>query len=95
VEIEHLESQHQFLIRLPEGAAVLSYTMRGARVMDLESTFVPPAARSRGIGGALVNAALDHARARGWSVIPTCWYVETWIAANPDYRDLIGEQTGS
>lgn len=58
--------------------------------------YVLPAARGRGIGGALVQAALTYARAEGRRVIPTCWYVGTWVAEHPEFRDLlITEALGS
>ena len=68
---------------------MLSYHMERADVMNIESTFVPPAARGRGFGGELVRAALTHARANRWRVIPTCWYVDTWLDSHPEFRDVL------
>jgi predicted GNAT family acetyltransferase len=91
MKIEHLSHQHRFVARLAEAEAVLDYSMPAPTVMDIESTFVPPTARGNGIGGALVEAALGHARERGWRVIPTCWYVGTWIRSHPAFRDVLVE----
>jgi hypothetical protein len=57
--------------------------------MDIESTYVPTAARGRGVGGALVSGALDYARTEGLEVVPTCWYVGTWVASHPEYANLL------
>ena len=89
MSVEHLPSSHRFVARLPEGQAVLSYHMDRPDVMNIESTFVPPAARGRGVGGELVRAALTHARANQWRVIPTCWYVGSWVDSHPEFRDLL------
>src|SRR5438477_1446990 len=86
--IEHLSTHHRFVARLPEGEAVLTYRLRN-NLLDIRTTYVPPAARGRGTGGALVEAALRHARAEGLKVIPTCSYVGPWVAAHPEYRDLL------
>jgi uncharacterized protein len=89
MRVEHRESEGRFLTPTDGGEAVLWYAMRAPEVMDIESTYVPAADRGRGVGGVLVQAALDHARARSWRVIPSCWYVGTWVAAHPEYRDLL------
>ena len=38
--------------------------------------------------GTWINA-LDDAREKGLSVIPTCPYAENWISEHPDYQDLL------
>ncbi|MEV4183021.1 GNAT family N-acetyltransferase [Streptosporangium canum] len=42
-----------------------------------------------GVGGALVRAALDGARAEGVKIVPRCPFVKTWIERHPDYADLV------
>lgn len=93
MHVEHDTAASRFVAHLPEGLATLRYSMRAPRVMDIQSTFVPPAARGRGIGGALVQQALDHARAEGFGVVPTCWYVKTWVEAHPEFGDLLRGET--
>jgi predicted GNAT family acetyltransferase len=86
--IEHLSSHHRFVARLPEGEAVLTYRLKN-QLLDIRTTYVPPTARGHGIGGALVEAALLHARTEGLKVIPTCSYVGPWVARHPQYRELL------
>lgn len=89
MQIEHVVEHHRFLVRLPEGDAVLAYRLLPAGTMDIRSTWVPAPARGRGIGGALVEAALRWARREGRPVIPSCWYVGVWVAEHPEYRDVL------
>lgn len=91
MKVAHAPGSHRFVAELPEGEARLVYQMKSREVMDVLSTQVPAAARGRGIGGALVEAALQYARAHNLRVIPTCWYVGTWVGQHPEYRDLLVE----
>lgn len=86
--VEHRPEQQRFVIGMPEGEARLAYRMSG-NVMEIASTFVPSAARGRGAAAELVGAALKHARAQNYQVIPTCWYAEEFITNHPEYSDLL------
>jgi predicted GNAT family acetyltransferase len=89
MQIEHRLAHHRFVARLPEGDAILAYRITSSGAMDIRSTYVPALARGRGTGGALVEAALTYARANGHRVIPTCWYVSTWIAEHPEFQSVL------
>lgn len=68
--------------------AYLTYEMLDAGTMDATRTYTPPAARGQGIASRIVRAALDHARAKGWRVVATCWYVDEWIDRHEEYASL-------
>ena len=42
-----------------------------------------------GLGSALVRGTLDHIRASGKSVIPTCAFTAEYIRRHPEYVDLV------
>ncbi|MFF5247169.1 GNAT family N-acetyltransferase [Streptosporangium sp. NPDC000095] len=52
-------------------------------------TKVQPEYEGQGIGAALVQTALDAARAENAKVVPLCWFVREWIDRHPDYADLV------
>lgn len=58
-------------------------------VMWMTHTEVPPPLEGRGIAAALVQAALDHARAQGWKVRPACSYVRVYMRRHPETQDLL------
>jgi len=89
MRVEHDTAMSRFVVRVPEGVATLRYSMPSLRLMDIQSTFVPSAARGRGVGAALVERALEHARNEGYEVIPSCWYVKRWVERHPDYAGLL------
>ena len=74
---------------LDEAAAAPLDGAAAARVMTIVHTGVPPAVGGRGVAGALVQAAIDAARAEGWKVRPACTYAAAWLARHPAYQDLL------
>jgi predicted GNAT family acetyltransferase len=81
-------AQGQFEIRTDQGVAVLKYEQRGD-VLDLTHTRVPAPLEGQGYGAALARAALEHARAKGLKVIPTCPFVGTYLRRHKEYADLV------
>lgn len=59
-----------------------------AEFIAFTHTEVDPAHEGQGIGGALVKATLDHARAQGRRVLPLCPFVSAWMTRHPDYDTL-------
>ncbi|TDB91359.1 GNAT family N-acetyltransferase [Actinomadura sp. 7K534] len=51
-------------------------------------TEIDPEYEGQGLGGRLVRAALDDVRTQGLPVLPTCPFVQGWMAKHPDYADL-------
>lgn len=54
-------------------------------------TEIEPEFEGRGLGGKLVRAALDRARAEGVAVLPYCPFVREYIEHHPDQLDLVPE----
>jgi hypothetical protein len=70
------------------GIAVLEYERSGNR-LKLVHTEVPKAARERGTGSRLVEAAFEHARAHGLRIIPYCPFVSAYLERHPELRPLV------
>jgi predicted GNAT family acetyltransferase len=71
-----------------DAVAELIYEIDGDR-MILIHTGVPDAFRGRGVGGALVTAALDRARAAGLTVLPWCPFARRWLREHPDVAGTV------
>ena len=89
MSVEHDPVSHRFTAAGSGGTAVLSYTPAGSDVLELYSTYVPPADRGHGIAARLVQAAIEYARAEGYRIIPSCWYVAVWLRRHPEHADLV------
>lgn len=88
VAVRHNPQARRFEAALEEGLARCDYRMLDG-VMHLVHTEVPPALEGRGVGAALVRAALDHASAEGLRVRPMCSFVSAYLARHPEYRNLL------
>jgi predicted GNAT family acetyltransferase len=81
-------AENRFETVTDHGMAMLRYFPRGD-VLDLAHTAVPQAAEGQGIGGALAHAALEHARAKGLKVIPSCPFVRSYLEKHKEFADLV------
>ncbi|SDG99182.1 hypothetical protein SAMN05216588_10251 [Pseudomonas flavescens] len=80
LSIHHDLDGHQFETTVDGDRAYLSYMDLGKQTLDIYRTFVPNALRGRGIAAALTQTALDYAQRTGYTVIPSCSYVERYMA---------------
>lgn len=68
--------------------AELVYRFDGDR-MVLIHTEVPEDLEGRGLGGKLVQAAVDHAAERGIVLVPRCPFARAWLERHPDAAGLV------
>lgn len=63
--------------------AELVYRQHGNRLVLIHAG-VPSELGGRGLGGALVAAALDRAKRDGLTVVPLCPFARVWLERHPD-----------
>ena len=80
---------NRFVVYRPEGIGQLVYRRVGPHLVDLKHTEVAPELRGQGIAEALAEAAFKHARDVGDQVIPTCPFVQKWLARHPEQMDIV------
>ena len=73
----------RFLLEIDGQVAELVYLVEGTYLV-LIHTEVPEALERRGLGGALVRAALDRAARDGLTVVPLCPFARRWLERHPD-----------
>ncbi|MET0809256.1 MAG: GNAT family N-acetyltransferase [Pseudoxanthomonas sp.] len=88
LSVNHETAANRFTAQSEGHLAELVYRLDEGKLV-IEHTAVPGAIGGRGIAGALVKAALDHARASGLRVVPACSYSAEYIRRHPDYADLV------
>ena len=89
--IEHDIQGHRFATEVDGQRAVLDYVLTD-HIMTITHTGVPPAIGGRGIAAALMGAALNAARAAGWTVNPVCSYAAAYMRRHPDVAERQHEE---
>ena len=86
--IEHRPEQGRFQTVVEGERCEADYRLHDG-VMTITHTGVPPRLEGRGIAGALVQAALDHARGHGLKVAPLCSYARAYMQRHPETLSLL------
>ena len=82
--------RHRFEIDLGDSIAFADYVLMTGKIM-FTHTEVPPAHEGKGIGTALIEAALASARTRGLKVIPTCPFFASYMKRHTEVQDLLDD----
>jgi predicted GNAT family acetyltransferase len=78
-----LPDQQRFVAEVDGHTAELVYRAEPGRLI-LVHTGVSPELKGRGIGAALVRAAIARATDQGLTVVPLCPFARRWLDAHPD-----------
>ena len=78
--------------RIGDRLAGAAYYERDGSVVVFLHTEVDPAFEGKGVGGRLVQGALDDVRRQGAGVIARCPFVRAWLERHPDYHDLVAAE---
>lgn len=81
-EVQHQPNQQRFVIHHEGAEALLAYRLfsNGAiPAIDFTSTYVPPEFRGQGLAEKLVRTGLKWAKAQGYELHASCWYVAKFI----------------
>lgn len=87
--IQHDKDNQKFFIPKALSEAYLTYEQVSDEVLDFKSTFVPEVFRGQGVAAKLVKAGLGYAKDKGFTVIPTCSYVDAYIRRHPDEYGML------
>jgi predicted GNAT family acetyltransferase len=77
------QAESRFELDADGHQAVLLYRRNGDRLV-LVHTEVPEQLEGRGLGGALVRAALARAARDGLTLVPLCPFARGWLQRHPD-----------
>lgn len=88
VAIRHDMEAHRFEAAVDGHVGFLEYALEGG-VLVILHTIVPGEIGGRGIAGGLVQAAVDHAQARGLKLASRCPYASGWLERHPGYAGLL------
>jgi len=87
-EVIHEKENERFVIYADGNEVYVEYKMEEKEI-NLDHTFTHPALRGKGLAAHVVRAALEFAKENNLKVIPTCSYVQAFIAKNDEYKKLV------
>jgi predicted GNAT family acetyltransferase len=85
--VTHDTARQRFETTVDGLLCVADYQLRG-NVMWMTHTGVPSAVGGRGIAAELVRVALAWAEEQGYTVEPSCSYVEVYMRRHPQTQKL-------
>jgi uncharacterized protein len=88
IAITNNSEASRFETEVDSHLAVIEYERAASRI-TFTHTRVPVAIEGRGVGTALVRAALAYAREARLEVVPQCPFVRAYIKRHPEYRSLV------
>ena len=88
ITVTHDAARQRFEATVDGHLCVADYQLRG-RVLWMTHTGVPPAVGGRGVAAELVRVALAWAEEQGYTVEPSCSYVEAYMRRNPETQTLL------
>ena len=88
-DVRDAAERHRFELTVDGELVGFVQYRRREGVLDLIHTEVPPEHEGKGYGSVLARWILDHCRAEGLKVIPSCPYIAAFLARHPEYDDLV------
>lgn len=82
-------TSHEYVAELAGVRAGIAAYRREGAVTTFTHTVVEPSAEGRGVGSALVGAALAAERAAGRRVLALCPFVRAYLRRHPDDADVV------
>jgi len=89
-EVVNNPEKYRFEVTSGSLISKLDYRL-GRKTIALVHTEVPEELQGQGIGGSLIAAALEHAKAKGLKVLPYCPFAAAYIGRHPEWKDIVGE----
>ncbi len=87
-KVVHEKENERFVIYSEGNEVYVEYSMID-NDMNLYHTYTHPALRGKGLAAQVVRAALEFAKENNLKVVPTCSYVQSFIAKNEEYKELV------
>lgn len=92
ITVEQTEAKGRYTYAAGGEAAVMTFALAGDRLVIIDHTEVPGAFRGQGVGVALVERAVEDARAAGKKIIPLCPFAASQFRRHPEWADVLERQ---
>jgi len=86
---EHGKNGAFFIEEDGEWVAEMTYTREGVRKIVINHTAVSKSLKGKGIGKALVDAAVKFARGKNLLIKPVCTFAKKVLESSEEYEDVL------
>lgn len=87
-DVKHLDN-HFDLYQNEEKAGLLNYRLKDDNVMEIMHTEVNEQYSGHGLGKKLVQAAVEYALEKGYTILPSCSYANAVIRKTPEFQKAL------
>lgn len=89
--LEETESKGRWIAHISEYSetAELTFSKSSSSLVIVDHTGVPETLSGQGLGLALSEQMVTHARDRGYQIVPLCPFFKAMAARHPDWADVV------
>mgnify|MGYP001336797805 CR=1 FL=1 len=84
VKVSDAKDRSRYEIEVEGELAGLADYRLNEEVITFTHTEIDPAFGGRGLGGKLIEFAVNDARSRNLTIVPRCSFVHTWVTEHPE-----------
>lgn len=93
IEVRNNPAESRYEVLVDGGVVGFADYRVDGNVLTAPHTEVDPEHGGKGLAGKLITQLLDDAKEAGQQVLPVCPFVSGYIKKNPQYRELVPEQS--
>lgn len=90
-EVSLNTDKNRFELQIDDAIAVIEFDKIEPNILDLTHTEVPGELSGKGIGSKLVKGALQYIKENNLKFIPSCPFIQKYIANHDEWSDLVAK----
>ncbi len=86
---EHGKQGAFFIEQDGEWIAEMTYSREGMRKLVIDHTAISKSLKGKGVGKAMIDAAVTYARGKNLLIKPVCAFAKKVLESSEDYEDVL------
>ena len=89
--LEETETKGKFTAHIPgqQETGEITFSKPSPTLVIVDHTGVPDSLRGLGVGQALSERMVGHAREQGFKIVPLCPFFKAMASRHPDWSDVV------
>jgi hypothetical protein len=85
------QDKRRFEMEVENHIAFIEYIINKDNIMYLTHTEVPKALEGKGVGGSMVEKALNFVKDNGYTLAPLCPFVAAYLKRHPEWQSILAK----